>query len=155
MVGGGGDFWNVCCHSPHGECGLKFPSGHGTAQGLWSFSSRRMWIEMQPSGGVPIKATSHSPHGECGLKFSAVHHSLCPPRHSPHGECGLKLPTTSDTYPTIPSFSSRRMWIEIPGWTLQSQSIPSFSSRRMWIEILRAGSISNSYDVILLTENVD
>ena len=37
-----------CCHSPHGECGLK---------------------SVNPGKRISSKK-GHSPHGECGLKFS-------------------------------------------------------------------------------------
>ena len=77
------------CHSPHGECGLKFDRLN-----RYSF------------------AICHSPHGEGGLKLAAVivmcaaiaslpawgvwiemwrnYYEEKNIRHSPHGECGLK-----------------------------------------------------------------
>ena len=55
------------CHSPHGECGLKF------------VLSKSMYF-----------CTCHSPHGECGLKFERRPRIGVHLGHSPHGECGLK-----------------------------------------------------------------
>ena len=78
------------CHSPHGECGLKYESA----------------VRQRP-------ARCHSPHGECGLKYAEVGERFVPVLslpawgvrveievhqrgsrvsacHSPHGECGLK-----------------------------------------------------------------
>ena len=58
----------VLCHSPHGECGLKY-------------------ITFDPF----CRGARHSPHGECGLK-SLYYRYINTDRdsHSPHGECGLK-----------------------------------------------------------------
>ena len=57
------------CHSPYGECGLKYG----------------MFIEMKRKQG------GHSPYGECGLKFPLSCLGIYPPSHSPYGECGLKF----------------------------------------------------------------
>ena len=79
------------CHSPHGECGLKYVSRYHKTVTSWSLPAWGVWIEISgsstssggkvslPAWGVWIEIdvtevenvvdVGHSPHGECGLKF--------------------------------------------------------------------------------------
>ena len=67
MQVGGSTFAYEECHSPQGECGLKY----------------------EPSAGA-LAGPCRSPHGERGLKFGRRSRLRPMCRRSPHGERGLK-----------------------------------------------------------------
>ena len=107
------------CHSPHGECGLKYHAHDravlvGKSLPAWGVrveiggvrlhpriqhESLPAWgvrVEIQATG-LPSRDRRHSPHGECGLKSAALAWIIATwARHSPHGECGLKLHTLAE-----------------------------------------------------------
>ena len=80
------------CHSPRGECGLKFFGR------IFSY-----------------RVKSHSPRGECGLKFFPPCTCRCRHnRHSPRGECGLKFSCgRNQRFRGGSSLPARGVWIEI------------------------------------------
>ena len=102
------------CHSPCGECGLKYRFCRVVMHRKRSLPMRGVWIEMLHQYHRNNCAGGHSPCGECGLKSSICSAAIPAARslpmrgvwieinepvnahtqdigHSPCGECGLKL----------------------------------------------------------------
>ncbi len=129
------DTVRYCCHSPRGECGLKYDPGQHRADDGESLPARGVWIEMtsvmtsppapqshSPRGECGLKCgwciswcnrISHSPRGECGLKFFRLSRMEFSLGHSPRGECGLKCYIGHPPSPPLPSLPARGVWIEI------------------------------------------
>ena len=117
------------CHSPQGECGLKY------GRSCLSLGARGH----SPQGECGLKSVvlvlfdttaGHSPQGECGLKYEPSAGALAGPCRSPHGERGLKSYLVGLRITHVDgSLSSRRAWIEI-NRCRRSSNAPAVTPRK-------------------------
>ena len=133
------------CHSPHGECGLKYNHNGSYAQINPGHSPHGECGLKWASSCCLFSRCGHSPHGECGLKCNPNPNlNTESMRHSPHGECGLKSKGSSAHSGTSGSLPTRGVWIEIAAVKgLEAARIRSLPTRGVWIEISCRTTMAN------------